>query len=84
MQRVPEAEVLAPEQGQEQLALLLSTVLRNAGQELLEVRALGVTQHVLPRGQADHLEEYLRLGERGKAGEKSPREKEVSELSGCE
>lgn len=63
VQGVPEAEVLAPEQGQEQLVLLLSAVLWNAGQKLLEVRPLGVTQHFLPCGEADHLKEYLGLGE---------------------
>lgn len=79
MQRVPEAEVLAPEQGQEQLVLLLGAVLGDAGQELLEVRALRVTQHLLPRREADHLEEDLGL-ERGEAGGKSPRESGFSVL----
>ena len=49
VQRVSKAEVLPAEEGEDELTLLLDTVFRKVGQELLEVLTLGVTQYFLPR-----------------------------------
>lgn len=75
VQRVPKAEVLPTEQGEDELILLLHAVFRKEGQKLLEMFTLRVAQHFLPRWQADYIKEDLGLGESGKAGGKQTRKK---------
>ena len=69
MQRVSKAEVLSSEQGQHELTLLLGVVFRKARQKLPEVLTLRVTQNFFPRGEADHIKEYLGLENEEKQGE---------------
>lgn len=75
VQRVPKAEVLPTEQGEDELILLLHAVFRKEGQKLLEMVTLRVAQHFLPRWEADYIKEDLGLGESGKAGGKQTRKK---------